>query len=556
MSSNYRISRNIWKPTEFTINTGLTGVSGVDQFELPLKSIVNFKSGNITPNYRFKVDWGDGVIENFTSYDQIGKTHSYTASGTYSIKIYGRCDALDFGAPSDGSKILNVEDWGNVNFRSFTRTLGNTTNLISITSTPPILESVTKLEGTFQNTSLTQSNLNAWDTSKITSLYRTFYQSTNLQEIDISSWDVSKVTDISECFQDCSNITELNLTSWDVSKVTDMTRCFQGCSSLNNCDVSGWDVSNVTLFTSLFLGCTLLDPQVSSWNFSKATNLANTFRQSNISSFSQSNLNLPFLTQAFFGFYLCSNLSSFYAPNLNAPLLINASFMFQATGLTEIQISTWTLSSLQAMNAMFNGTQLSQIDTSGMLISSNLTNISSAFANISPLTTATISNLINDSNTGGPFLTFAGCSSLTSVDTVNWTRQMTTFQSCFLNCTSLTDIDVTNWDTTIVTSFESTFDGCIGLTQIDCGGWTISSLATATNMFRGVTLSQTSYDSLLIGWVGWAGGTATRPVGSSVSFHAGNSKYSASSDAELARNYLVVEKGWTIIDGGTATPIP
>jgi hypothetical protein len=97
------------------------------------------------------------------------------------------------------------------------------------------------------------------------------------------------------------------------------------------------------------------------------------------------------------------------------------------------------------------------------------------------------------------------------------------------------------------------FQSANSLTQINCGGWTVSSLTSAGFMFSNVTLTTTSYDNLLKGWVGWTGGiggTASKPVQSNVTFDAGYSQYTTGSEAASARNYLISVKGWTITDGG------
>jgi hypothetical protein len=58
-------------------------------------------------------------------------------------------------------------------------------------------------------------------------------------------------------------------------------------------------------------------------------------------------------------------------------------------------------------------------------------------------------------------------------------------------------------------------------------------------MFQDVTLSTTNYDNLLEGW-------ANLPLQSGNNFHGGNSHFSNTS----ARDYIINNFGWTIIDGG------
>jgi len=62
------------------------------------------------------------------------------------------------------------------------------------------------------------------------------------------------------------------------------------------------------------------------------------------------------------------------------------------------------------------------------------------------------------------------------------------------------------------------------------------------DMFSGVTLSTSNYDSLLIGW------SALTNLQSDLTFDGGNSKFSAA--AKSARDYLIATKNWAITDGG------
>jgi len=62
-------------------------------------------------------------------------------------------------------------------------------------------------------------------------------------------------------------------------------------------------------------------------------------------------------------------------------------------------------------------------------------------------------------------------------------------------------------------------------------------------MFTGVTLSTVNYDSLLIGW-------ESQNVKNNVSLDGGNSKYTLGTPAEAARQRLIADHNWTIVDGG------
>ena len=87
----------------------------------------------------------------------------------------------------------------------------------------------------------------------------------------------------------------------------------------------------------------------------------------------------------------------------------------------------------------------------------------------------------------------------------------------------------------------------------DLGNWDVSSVKPVTteyeysthkgmdDMFKSSKLSTKNYNSILSKW-------SNQTVHRGLNFHGGNSQYS--SGAELGRNKLINDFGWTIIDGG------
>jgi hypothetical protein len=113
----------------------------------------------------------------------------------------------------------------------------------------------------------------------------------------------------------------------------------------------------------------------------------------------------------------------------------------------------------------------------------------------------------------------------------------------FYGCSNLTISATDILDLSETSDMESFFDGCSSLTTVlFIGSWNISSILGMSYMFYGVTLSTANYDALLIGWEAQA-------VQNNVSFHGGNSKYSAGA-ATTARQALIDEHAWQITDAG------
>jgi surface protein len=77
----------------------------------------------------------------------------------------------------------------------------------------------------------------------------------------------------------------------------------------------------------------------------------------------------------------------------------------------------------------------------------------------------------------------------------------------------------------------------------DLGGWDVSKVTDMTDMFGLVTLSQSNYDALLLGW-------SVQSLRNDVVFSAGDSIYS--NESQGARDTLTSTYNWTVTDGGVA----
>lgn len=99
-----------------------------------------------------------------------------------------------------------------------------------------------------------------------------------------------------------------------------------------------------------------------------------------------------------------------------------------------------------------------------------------------------------------------------------------------------------NWDVSKVTNMQRMFMGASDFDQ-DLSNWNVTALLNANNMFRYIALSTINYDALLIGW-------EAQNVQDNVSFDAGNSTYTLGGAAETARQNLINDHNWSIVDGG------
>lgn len=121
------------------------------------------------------------------------------------------------------------------------------------------------------------------------------------------------------------------------------------------------------------------------------------------------------------------------------------------------------------------------------------------------------------------------------------TSNVENMESMFYRAPSFNQ-NIGSWDTSHVESMESMFSYASSFDQ-DLGNWNIESVYyfNFANMFRGIRLSITNYDALLIGW------NSQQRI--SVGLRAGESIY-CSAAAQVAHENMVSTYFWHIVDGG------
>ena len=232
-------------PFEFVVDTTLSGSSGVGNYQLQLYPAFN---------YRYYIDWGDGVISASTSTTNL--LHTYPSGGTYTVKIYGRFDGIYNDNSPEGDKITSINSWGNIKWRFFLNSFYGCTSLTGSPSTPPIFEKVgNNFSNSFNWCTNFNSDIGYLDTSKVTNTQSMFQNATNFNNggsPSISGWTTSKVTNMSNMFFGCTNFNQ-PIGSWDVSKVTNMQQMFLIATNFNQ-DIGSWNVSGVTNMSSMLNG--------------------------------------------------------------------------------------------------------------------------------------------------------------------------------------------------------------------------------------------------------------------------------------------------------------
>ena len=264
-------------------------------------------------NYNFTVDYGDGTVEEITSFDDEDRNHTYSTAGTYDVKITGMCEGWSFYNVGDSaSNLTQIKQWGVIKAKHID--LGNCTNLSGQIPTP-VKNSFTTVES-FRLLFYNCTNLNSQIPENL------FYNATNVITLR-NAFNLSGVT---------GNIPE-NLLSY-CTKVENIAFLF--------------DKSNITgtIPENLFINC------------SNLKSVIGLFQETSISGVIPGKLfyNCPNITSAAQIFRGCIGLTGTIPDNLfvNNPNM--ASFYATFSGCTG-------LTGVIPENLFINQTQINNIDS-------------------------------------------------------------------------------------------------------------------------------------------------------------------------------------------------
>ncbi len=229
--------------------------------------------------YDYDVDWdNDGV------YDQLGitgeVTHDFGTQGMYTIAIRGDFPRINFDASAtrpdtdDHLKILNIAQWGDIEWSSMDEAFAGCANMICTASDNADVSRVNSLFAAFAGCARFNGDISGWNVSNVTDMTFAFAGAEVFNQ-DISAWDVGKVESMRNCFAGCTSFNQ-PIGNWDVSKVEDMSTMFRLALSFNQ-DIGQWDVSSVSSMSSMFYEASSFNQDIGSWDVSSVGGMAAMF---------------------------------------------------------------------------------------------------------------------------------------------------------------------------------------------------------------------------------------------------------------------------------------
>ena len=263
----------------------------------------------ITSTGTYQVDWGDGVVETFSSGATVSHSYDFNnpaLNGTLTTRGYkqaiisitptsgvftfaqlairevspsglqqynsGFLD-MNINLPSLGAgnnliiggnavrhnslERINITSWGNIN--SIADLFFNCTRLQSLNETEWNMSNITSVSNSFRScAAISKLNCSTWNTAGIFNWSNAFLACNGLVSFKAPSGNINS-TSLINLFNSCYALEELDLSGWNVSAVQNMSGIFSSCFSLRYLNLTGWNTSAVTNATNMFTSCFALD---------------------------------------------------------------------------------------------------------------------------------------------------------------------------------------------------------------------------------------------------------------------------------------------------------
>lgn len=461
---------------------------------------------------------------------------TFPTPGIYKISISpgsGTFNRISFNNKGDKEKILSVDQWGDIEWSDMKGAFFGCKNIECDAVDIPNLSAVTSFLEMFRNCKILNgpTNIGDWNTSMVTDMGAMFSGATVFNQ-DIGKWDTHKVANMSNMFYRASSFDQ-DIGSWDTQNVTDMESLFEGAKSFNQ-DIGDWNTQNVKYMGDMFSGVRSFNQDIGGWNTQNVSNMDSMFYL--VRSFNQDigDWNTQNVTNMESMFYGADSFNQDIG-GWNTSKVKNMSYMFYVANSFNQDIGDWNTEKVFYMESMFEGATSFNQDIGDWNVYS-VTDISAMFAGASSFNQDIGDwNLVNVTDMSAMF---AGASSFNQ-DIGNWYfYYVTDMRSMFAGASSFNQ-DIGKWNIAYVTDMSYMFSGASSFNQ-DLGDWPVEYYVSLYNMFNGSGLDCMNYSKTLKGWSDNSGTANYRNLG-----YMGGLEYGT--DAVEARDYLVTNKGWTIM---------
>jgi surface protein len=320
-----------WLPNEFIIKVKTDMVDTSDPLQFGI-------SGNIPPTtwsgpFNYNVDCNNDGVNEFVN--QASDTYcNYDTPGEYTIALTGVYPSMRNAPGSNVRKIIDVAQWGTINWRSLQTMFYGASNMrMSAIDAPRLTSSTDENNGVnvFAFATSFNDDINHWDVSNLVNTDSMFRGATSFNQ-PLNEWDVGNVSRFASMFQGATSFNR-SVDSWDVTSAVFMQAMFRDAISFNQ-PLNSWDPQNAQWMNSLFRGATSFNQPLNNWNVQNVQDMGLMFRSA--TAFDQ-------------------NLSSW-----NVSSVTSMFSMFDGALAFDQSLGSWDISNVTTLAGMFaNGSGLS-----------------------------------------------------------------------------------------------------------------------------------------------------------------------------------------------------
>ncbi|MFA8450313.1 MAG: BspA family leucine-rich repeat surface protein [Bacteroidales bacterium] len=461
-------------------------------------------------DYAFDVDWeNDGVYDEFSVQGDI--QHTYAKSGVYSVSIKGKFPAIYFNSQQEGQKIIDITQWGDIQWKTFEHAFESCFNLKSSAQDTPNLNEVESFASAFAGATVFTGDLRSWNVSKAKNMSSMFHGASTFK-CDLNQWDVSNVEDMSSMFFSASSF-DKGISKWDVSSLKKSSNMFRYAISFNDC-INSWNVSKLENMAGMFYGTDNFNQDLNLWDVRNVTNMAASFARAYI---------------------FDGDISSWDVSNVD-----NMEYMFWYCKKFNGNLSKWNVGKVEDMKGMFGRAEKFRSKLYNWDVS-NVKDMSFMFCYAIEFNQDISSWNVSNVNSMGSM--FYGARKF-NIDISSWNMSnVTRTDQMFWRATSFAQ-DLSNWNVSNVISMSGMFLAAEAFNG-NISKWNICKVQDMNNMFKESKIPTERYNEVLIKW-------SKLELQKNVKFDTGNSQYS-SKEANGAKQNIIDKFGWKINDAGRIT---
>ncbi len=349
-----------------TWKTDNPGVSGSSSITIPTAGL----------GYSYQVDWnndGDFLDADEAILHTDDVTHDFGSAGIYTIRISGRFPRIYFNNGGDKEKILSIDQWGSIRWKSMGRAFYGAKNLTVTASDTPDFSATTDMQYMFNGATLANPDTTHWDTSQVTNMRYMFARTANATPNTVY-WDTSKVTNMSYMFY-LAKAANPDTSRWNTSRVTSMRSMFRGALQATP-DTTGWNTSEVTDMALMFRDTPLANPDTSNWDISRVKDLSNMFYKALSAAPDTSRWNTVSVTDMRYLFAWTASAAP-DTSNWNTDSVTKMQYMFYKASAANPDVTRWHIANVTDMRAMFTDITLATPRYDAMLASFAAQNVQS-----------------------------------------------------------------------------------------------------------------------------------------------------------------------------------